>query len=1009
MGAVTSGSARARPLPHTCRSRRQSCIVPLCAAAVALTFSATLPAGNRTLLVEQGTDMSVTASRDGVIVTDIAGRLWRLPETGGEATAITPPSDLSLRPALAPDGRTLAFQSLRDGYFQILVTDLEEGETRQVTSGYSHHVSPVWSADGRRLAMASDRSGDFGIWELEIDTLAMRQLTFEPGDERDPAWGGPDGSILVYISDLGDRSLLVLRAPSQAPRTLASSDRRLHAPAWRPDGSVITYVAATGQGPRLHMVILSEPPVIKVLAPGEMAFPAPVAWKDRNHLLYTADGGIRMREFGVPQTKAVAFTATIELSPTGVAPSRRLPEFREPQPISSFSGLTVLPDGRLIAAALGNILELGAEGQLLRTITADDFINREPAVTSDGGRLAFTSDRGGSTQIWIMDVATGDLQQLTDGPGAAVHPAWSHDGSRLAYVDKPASGAQRPRLMVYSMSSASSIELSHEISAEAQPAWSPDGTRLGVVERSGGSAQLLLFATDGSRARRRATLPGATVGAGPVQLQWSPDGQRLLLASSAGIHTLPILDHGLPGADFTTISDQPAQAARWLPDGKSVVFTTGGRIGLTSAGAEPRQYPVALSWQPASSDGRTIVRAGKVFDGESTTYLYNQDVIVEDGRIVAVQPWSPDLPARGERLIDARTKVVLPGLIDTAVELGAAGERPGRALLAWGITTVQALTAPTTDLRELAELWFARRAGPRLLQSPQACAAAEAPTLPNGSGAVIQGALRICAGDVQRVATTAAAARDFGVPVWSDDWLTAASGLVDAILPPTAWGAQQMLPGLARSGALYQDAVDVIIHSGVAQVSGLAASSLPLLADGPSDLLHSPQYLALYTSDERDSHARSWRETLSRDGARRRHWLRDRQRLLRQLASGGGRIVAGSGVAEVAAGIGLHAEMRWLVQGGFQPVEALRMATSAAARSIGLQEEIGTLAPGHAADFLIVDGDPLANIGDLARIETVIIGGEIRQLKNLLRKQDRASEKFTANKAVPLAKPAREP
>lgn len=980
--------------------------MPLCAAAVALGLSSRLPADNRTLLVQQGTDISVTASRDGQIVTDIAGRLWRLPETGGQATAITPASELSLRPALAPDGRTLAFQSLRDGYFQILVTDLENGEARQVTSAYSHHVSPAWSADGRRLAMASDRSGDFGIWEVEIDTLAIHQLTFERGDERDPAWGGPDGSALAYISDIGDRSMLIVRAPSQAPRTLASSNQRLHAPAWRPDGSVITYVAATAQGPRLQMVILSEPPVIKVVAPGETAVPAPVAWKDRNHLLYTADGSIRAREFGVPQGSVVPFEATIELSPAGVPPARRLPEFSEPQPIGSLSGFTLLPDGRIIASALGNIWELGAAGELLRPITADDFVNREPAVTSDGARLAFTSDRAGSTQIWIMDLATRELRQLTDGPGGASHPAWSHDGSRLAYVETPASGASRPRLMLYSMGTARSIEISHEISADAQPAWSADGTRLGVVERSGSSAQLLLFATDGSQARRRVTLPDATIGAGPAQLHWSPDGQRLLLASDAGIHTLPMLAHGLPGADFTTVSEQPAQGARWLPDGKGVIFYTGARIGYARAGDEPRQYPVALSWQPAYSGGRIIVRAGRVFDGESATYLYSQDVVVEGGRIVALQPWSTDPPAAGERLIDARGKVVLPGLIDTALELGAAGERPGRALLSWGITTVQALTAPPMDLRELAERWVSRRAGPRLLQSPQACAAAGTPALPNGSGAVIQGALRICAGDVRRVATLAASARDFGVPVWSEDWLTAASGLVDAIVPLTVWGSQQILPGLARSGAFYQDAVDVIIHSGVAQVSGLAASSLPLLADGPSDLLRSPQYLALYTSDERDSQARSWREMLSRDGASRRHGLRDRQRLLRQIASGGGRIVAGSGAAEVAAGIALHAEIRWLVQGGFQPVEALRMATSAAARSVGLHEEIGTLAPGRVADLLIVEGDPLSNIGDLTRIDTVMIGGEIRRLHDLLRSQEPVSKKFTATTGLGTAKPA---
>ncbi|HEY3314667.1 MAG TPA: amidohydrolase family protein [Bacillota bacterium] len=74
-------------------------------------------------------------------------------------------------------------------------------------------------------------------------------------------------------------------------------------------------------------------------------------------------------------------------------------------------------------------------------------------------------------------------------------------------------------------------------------------------------------------------------------------------------------------------------------------------------------------------------------------------------------------------------------------------------------------------------------------------------------------------------------------------------------------------------------------------------------------------------------------------------------------------------------GEGLHRELELLVEAGLEPVEAIACATGNAARFVRAESKWGTLAPGLAADVIVVDGDPAERIGDSRRIDLVIQGG----------------------------------
>ena len=75
-------------------------------------------------------------------------------------------------------------------------------------------------------------------------------------------------------------------------------------------------------------------------------------------------------------------------------------------------------------------------------------------------------------------------------------------------------------------------------------------------------------------------------------------------------------------------------------------------------------------------------------------------------------------------------------------------------------------------------------------------------------------------------------------------------------------------------------------------------------------------------------------------------------------------VVAGT---DFTAGLGLHRELELLVQGGLTPLEALRAATIVPARAMKVAEKTGSIAPGKAADLVVIDGDPLADIAAVRR------------------------------------------
>ncbi len=98
----------------------------------------------------------------------------------------------------------------------------------------------------------------------------------------------------------------------------------------------------------------------------------------------------------------------------------------------------------------------------------------------------------------------------------------------------------------------------------------------------------------------------------------------------------------------------------------------------------------------------------------------------------------------------------------------------------------------------------------------------------------------------------------------------------------------------------------------------------------------------------------------------------------RAFVEAGGLLVAGcdpTGNGSAMAGFGDQRNLILLVQGGFTPLEAIKIATLNGAKLLKMDDRIGSIAVGKAADLVVIDGDPSRRIADVEKVKTVFKDG----------------------------------
>lgn len=334
--------------------------------------------------VTEGTNFSVDVSSDGRIAIDLLGGIWVLPAKGGSAEPVMSGVLPARRPRWSPDNAAILYEAQSPERNELRLYRFDGHSQPLGDEGYSNQHAN-WHPDGDRIVFASQRH-DTGLdlWELDLETGLSWRISNMPGDETEPAWSG-DGRDLVYINETRGSWSLMLRRFGESDRVLIDSPTRLSAPSWRPDGSLITFARHTDDGLSVSMLILSEPLLERTLIDDDDLFLAPVAWLDRQQMVYAAKGLIRTRQFNSWIPRTVPFRATIG-SPlahgTIKNTARQLPLLDEP------NGGLVLRAARMFDGIGGGYREnrdIVIEGG--RIISIEDQQDRSGQIVVDMGNL----------------------------------------------------------------------------------------------------------------------------------------------------------------------------------------------------------------------------------------------------------------------------------------------------------------------------------------------------------------------------------------------------------------------------------------------------------------------------------------------------------------------------------------------------------------------------------------------------------------------------------------------
>lgn len=387
---------------------------------------------------------------------------------------------------------------------------------------------------------------------------------------------------------------------------------------------------------------------------------------------------------------------------------------------------------------------------------------------------------------------------------------------------------------------------------------------------------------------------------------------------------------------------------------------------------------------------RTTYRAARVFDGVSGHVTEDGAVLVEDGRIASVGP-AADLPA-GAEITDLGDATLLPGLVDAHVHLVWSAsaephglverESPALTALRSSANAALHLRAGVTTVRDVGatgglSVDVARAVELGVLPGPRVIAAGRAIAMTGGHGWFLgreadgPDAVRRAAREEMKSGATCIKlmasggvyghAEEPGSPQLTVEEMSAAV--------EEAHKAGRKVAAHAYSVAAIENALEAGVDS-IEHGSFLDRQTAERMRDSQTFLVPT---MSVYAAMDAKG------PELGTPGYVRRKTtevLEASREAFRLALDAGVPVAAGTDCGAPGHTHGaLHEELRLMVEAGATPKQALRFGTSAAARLLGLDGEVGSLEPGKRADLLAVAGDPLQDVRALEEVLMVLRDG----------------------------------
>jgi Tol biopolymer transport system component len=266
-------------------------------------------------------------------------------------------------PVWSPDGRTIAFENLRDGNGEIYVVNADGSGQRRLTRNPARDFAPTWSPDGRRIAFVRDRGRGRAhrpeVYVMNAD--GSRQLRLVRRG-REPRWS-PDGRRLAFTRGQSGGSVYVVNVDGSEERNVTRGPGRHFA--WSPDGRRIAFDSARDGDSEIYVV--------------------------------NSDGGGLLR-----LTREPTYDDTPAWSPDG----RKI-------------AFTTKREGNF------DVYVMNASGSGKRRLTRNPAYDGSPVYSPDGHKIAFTTKRDGNLEVYVMNPDGNGQRNLTRSPWNEGSLAWS--------------------------------------------------------------------------------------------------------------------------------------------------------------------------------------------------------------------------------------------------------------------------------------------------------------------------------------------------------------------------------------------------------------------------------------------------------------------------------------------------------------------------------------------------------------------------------------------------------
>lgn len=972
----------------------------------------TMPAaGGKATALRSGlaNDLQPRFSPDGkkILFTSDAGggdNIWVMNSDGSDARPITNESFRLLNNGVwSPDGQYIIarkhFSSGRSlGAGEIWMYHITGGAGYQLSKRKNDQQDvnePSVSPDGKSVYYSEDMYPG-GIFEYNKDPnsqiYVIRRYDRETGETETIA-GGPGSASRPVISNDGKKLAMIRRVRTKSVLFVKDLDTKVELPVY----------AELDKDQQEAWAIFGTYPNF--------------AWyPDNTHILIWAEGKIKKVNTQTYAVSEIPFEVTNKIQ---VAEAVRFqnPVFEEEFTSKAVRQAVTSPDGKwLVFNAAGHLWKKFLPNGAPERLTQLNDLEFEPAFSADGSQLAFVTwsdEQKGAIYLYNWITKNASPQKISIEKGIFRTPSFSPDGSKIIFKRQGGNGVQGSTYTgtpgIYWMATAGGTEVL--VTKEGDfPMFNQKGDRV-FVQTGGyffGSTTKTLKSMDLSGNDER-VLVSSNYGNRIVP---SPDENWIAFINLHKVYLAPFPKTGqvvelAPTGSSVPVTQLTRDAGiniHWSADSKNIHWTLGEEYftnavenRFTFLPDSPETLPamdttgikIGLKLKSDVPEGKIALTGARIITMNGDEVIENGTILIEGNKIQAIGI-DLKLPA-GTKVIDAKGKTIMPGLVDAHAHAGQSssglsGQKHWQYYtnLAFGVTTTHDPSTNSEFVFSQAEMIKAGyMVGPRIFSTGIILYGADGDfkavinNLEDARAAIRRtkafGAFSVKSYNQprrdqrQQIIQAARENEVLVVPEGGSNYFHNMSMIMDG--HTTIEHNVPVAPLYKDVQTLWSNSKTAYTPTLIVNFGGLAGEYFWYQKDNVWENEHLLKYTPRSVIDSRSRH----RTMAPLEEYENGHILVSKS--AKKLADLG--VIVNTGAHGQIQGLGMHWETWMMHQGGMSNLESLRAATLNGAKSLGLDEQIGSLEVGKLADLIVIDGNPLEDIYQSQNVKFTMINGRL--------------------------------